>query len=204
MSKKIAITEWLEEASAGNKDALGRVFESLYDVMRKNAVHLKRTRPTAPIGATEVVHEAYLKLASCVVDRGKLFENRVHFVRYASRVMLGVLRENQYREKSLPTDYDIPSPERDEFRNVVLTFLSPILQTLRTKGGLGESAWRVFTLKHPMGSDELTFKEVAAHLGMPDSTVRMTYYKAVAYLRAKIESDALVILESVDVHTPRE
>ncbi len=78
------VTLLLQEVSAGDKAAISRLFELVYEELRRRArAQLAGSAPQT-IGATGLVHEAYLKLtAGGNVD----WNDRTHFYRVAARAM---------------------------------------------------------------------------------------------------------------------
>jgi len=90
------VTELLAAIGAGDDAARERLFELLYDELRKVARgQLASGPPRATIQATALVNEAYLRLAGRAA-RG--FENRRHFFFAASRAMRDVLVEEARRK----------------------------------------------------------------------------------------------------------
>ena len=83
------VTRLLHEASGGNQEALGRLMPLLYDELRALAgAKLRMERAGHTLGATALVHEAYLKL----VDQKRVdWQNRRHFFSVASQAMRRIL-----------------------------------------------------------------------------------------------------------------
>jgi RNA polymerase sigma factor (TIGR02999 family) len=78
------ITRLLHEVSAGDDSALSRLFETVYEELRARArAQLAGSAPQT-IGATGLVHEAYLKLTS---GENLSWNDRTHFYRVAARAM---------------------------------------------------------------------------------------------------------------------
>jgi RNA polymerase sigma factor (TIGR02999 family) len=86
-----AITDILLEARAGNRVALDRLFEAVYEELRRIAHHaLRHERTGHTLGTTGLVHEAYFKL----VDQNRVeWHDRGHFFGVASRAMRQILVE---------------------------------------------------------------------------------------------------------------
>ena len=83
------ITEWIEDARRGDREALDRIFNALYPELRRIA-H-RRLSPharDAVLDTTALVHECYLKLLGA--NRLSV-DNRVHFVAYASTAMRSII-----------------------------------------------------------------------------------------------------------------
>jgi RNA polymerase sigma factor (TIGR02999 family) len=84
-----AITDLLLEARAGEREAMDRLFGSVYEELRRIAHHtLRHERTGHTLGTTGLVHEAYFKL----VDQNRVvWHDRAHFFGVASRAMRQIL-----------------------------------------------------------------------------------------------------------------
>jgi RNA polymerase sigma factor (TIGR02999 family) len=85
------ITDFLLQARAGDREAIDRLFDSVYDQLRRIAHHALRYERTGhTLGTTGLVHEAYFKL----VDQNRVeWHDRAHFFGVASRAMRQILVE---------------------------------------------------------------------------------------------------------------
>jgi RNA polymerase sigma factor (TIGR02999 family) len=86
-----SITDVLVEARDGDDSALDRLFDSVYDELRRVAHHALRQEPTGhTLSTTGLVHEAYFKL----VDQRRIeWRDRAHFFGVAARAMRQILVE---------------------------------------------------------------------------------------------------------------
>ncbi len=83
------ITEFLRRAHGGDQEALKAVVPLVYQELKQLARgHLRHERTPLDLGATGLVHEAFLRLAGSPLPE---FENRAHFYGIAARVMRQVL-----------------------------------------------------------------------------------------------------------------
>jgi len=88
MSSPEAVTVLLQQWSNGDKEALDQLMPIVYGQLRKLAANsLKSERPGHTLRATELVHEAYLKL----VDSEIPWQNRAHFYAVAAKVLRHIL-----------------------------------------------------------------------------------------------------------------
>jgi RNA polymerase sigma factor (TIGR02999 family) len=78
----------LASASAGEREAFDRVFNLVYDELRRLARQVRRGRASDTLSTTALVHEAYLRL---LPSRGLAWEGRSHFMAVAARAMRQVL-----------------------------------------------------------------------------------------------------------------
>ena len=89
------ITVLLKKHSAGDAHALEQVLARVYDELRRIArSRLRRERPDHTLAATELVHEAFVKLVP--VERVD-WRSRAHFFAIASRAMRNVLVDHAVR-----------------------------------------------------------------------------------------------------------
>ncbi len=146
------ITGLLARASRGESEAIDRLFEAVYARLRLLARrHLQGERTDHTLGATALVHEAFLKLAP---TRATSWEDQAHFFRIASQAMRRILVDHARRRRagkrqraldvSLPTQTPAPpsSPEEILAINDGLTRLAEVdpraarLVELRFFGGM--------------------------------------------------------------------
>ena len=82
------VTLLLHEWQSGNQEALDQLMPIVYSHLRIMASHyLSRERPDHTMRATELVHEAYLKLLGANVS----LNDRAHFYALAARVIRHIL-----------------------------------------------------------------------------------------------------------------
>ncbi|MDA8018779.1 MAG: ECF-type sigma factor [Thermoanaerobaculia bacterium] len=94
-----AVTQLLRAQAEGDPHALSELFEAVYDELHRLA-RSRRRRSSAPLDTTELVHEAYLKLASG--PDGTLAHNRAHFLAVSALAMRHIvvdLARAEHREK---------------------------------------------------------------------------------------------------------
>ena len=78
----------IRTAETGDDDAAGELFATLYRELHELAERqVRRSGPGLTLGATTLLHEAYVHIAS---REGVHFASRSHFLAYASRAMRGV------------------------------------------------------------------------------------------------------------------
>ena len=89
------ITDLLHAHAAGDAGALDQLLPKVYGELRRIArLRLRRERSAHTLAATDLVHEAYLKLLP--VDRVD-WRSRAHFYAIASRAMRNVLVDHAVR-----------------------------------------------------------------------------------------------------------
>jgi RNA polymerase sigma factor (TIGR02999 family) len=83
------MTELLRKLQTGDSEAMHLTIPMVYEELKKLArSHVRREAHPAPLEATALVHEAFLKMAG---GRHPYYENRAHFYGVASRLMRQVL-----------------------------------------------------------------------------------------------------------------
>ncbi len=81
------MTQLLDAAAAGDRDAAARILPLVYDELRKlAAARLAAEAPGHTLNATALVHEAYLRLVG-----GRDFDGRGHFFAAAAEAMRRIL-----------------------------------------------------------------------------------------------------------------
>ena len=82
------ITQWLDDARGGDREALGRVLQSLYAELHAMAKRQLGGAQEDTLDATALVHEAYLRL---VGQQDVEFADRAAFFAYAATAMRSVV-----------------------------------------------------------------------------------------------------------------
>src|SRR5690349_24731963 len=98
MAETHELTELLIAWKEGDEQALEQLMPIVYSELRRVAGHhLRREHRGHTLQATELIHEAYLRL---VKGGQPNWENRVHFYAIASRIMRQVLVEWARRKQA--------------------------------------------------------------------------------------------------------
>jgi RNA polymerase sigma-70 factor, ECF subfamily len=83
------ITLLLIDWSKGDENALERLMPLVYDELRRMARNYMRRQPSGhSLQTTELIHEAYLKIAA---GKEKQWQNRAHFFGVAAKAMRHIL-----------------------------------------------------------------------------------------------------------------
>jgi len=90
------VTLLLHRLQEGDRSAFDHLFPLVYEELRRNARRaLARERPGHTLHATDLVHEAFFKLAA---PGSAAWQNRAHFLAVAARAMRQVLVEHARRQ----------------------------------------------------------------------------------------------------------
>ncbi len=174
------IPELLTAVERGDVDAGDALFSALYSELHRVA-RRELARPGAPmsLGATTLLHEAYLAIAQ---RDGTVFPDQARFMGYAARVMRGLVIDHVRRRQAIKRggQFEITSLDTDLAENLLddreLTRISQALDTLaRTDAPLAE----VVDLKFFCG---FSFAEIAALHRTSERTVQRQWEKARIYL----------------------
>lgn len=92
------LTQLLGEWSAGRRDSGDEIVAILYRELRRvAAARLRSDRPGHTLQPTALVNEAYLKLVNSSAQR---WENRAHFLTFASHIMRQILTDHARKVRS--------------------------------------------------------------------------------------------------------
>src|SRR5262245_44350368 len=166
----------VERADAGDAAAKDALFASLYhELHRLAASHIRRNPGPLTMGATTLLHEAYLELNS---RKATAFPDRPHFLKYASRAMRGLIIDYVRRKLARKRGGDVTfaAIEADEVESprqaAVLEQLGLALDELV---GVDASLAELVDLKFFCG---FSLGEIAAMRGVSESTVQRDWSKA--------------------------
>jgi RNA polymerase sigma factor (TIGR02999 family) len=185
----------LNEYPQPGEDGPGRsseaLFAGLYRELRGLARReLARSGPGAALGATNLLHEAYLDMAK---RDGAAFPDRARFLGYAARVMRGLivdgLRSRQARKRG--GGLDITSLDGKDLGAEALAAnaeeIERLGRALDELAALEPEIAQVVELKFFCG---FTFAEIAALRGVTERTAQRHWDKARIYLRQALHAEA--------------
>lgn len=187
-----SVTQLLSAWRGGDDDALERLTPLVYQELRRLAQHhVSRERPGQTLAATDLVHEAFVRL----VDVDVSWQDKAHFLAVAARMMRRILI-NRSRDKARlkrgggevrisledldgPTpDPAVPEPSSD------LLELDLALRELARRDSVKA---RVVELVYFGG---LTYEEVAEALGVSRATAHRHLRLAKAWLHDRLAGPA--------------
>ena len=179
-------------ADRGDSQASEALFSALYRELRGLARReLARAGPGASLGATSLLHEAYLDIAQ---REGVSFPDRARFFTYAARVMRGLiidgLRRRQARKRG--GGFEITSIEGKDMGEAVTPDeaeeMERLGQALDELAAVEPEIAHVVDLKFFCG---FTFAEIAGLRGASERTVQRQWDKARIYLRQALRAEIL-------------
>lgn len=179
MASSEEITELLHLWSQGDDHALDKLVPIVYRDLRKIAGYqMRRERPEHTLQPTELVNEAYLKLAG---QGKKQWANRAHFLAVAARAMRQVLIDHARKRNRLKRNAEVVALEGIEAFAAVRPAEFLALDDALTKLTASDvRRARVVELRIFGG---LTNQEISELLGVSITTVERDFPVAIALLQ---------------------
>jgi RNA polymerase sigma factor (TIGR02999 family) len=182
-----AISSLIVAAEQGDGQAAEALFAALYAELHRLAKRqLARQGLQVSLGATTLLHEAYLDMAA---RNGPSFPDQARFMGYAARVMRGLIIDHARERHAQKRGglFEITSLDTDAMENAVdhkeLVQISEILDEL---GKVEPALAAIVDLKFFCG---FSFAEIAAMQDVSERTVQRSWEKARIYLHQKIRAD---------------
>jgi RNA polymerase sigma factor (TIGR02999 family) len=174
-----AITSLIEAADHGDESAAATLFSVLYSELHRLARReLHRHANGQTLGATTLLHEAYLDMAG----RGPSFPDRGRFMAYACRVMRGLIIDHARHRRAARrgglfelTSLDDEAPAAAPVDFDVVRMDEALRRLERLDPGLAE----VVDLKFFCG---FSFAEIGSMRGVSERTVQRHWDRARIYL----------------------
>lgn len=187
MSEKSDITQLLLTINRGDQDAYKKLFELVYDELRRIANRqLNYEYSDHTFSKTELVHEAYLKL----IDQSKIdFNDRSHFYAIAARSMRQLLVDYARKKKADKRGGDKEPLPLDEHIFHITRHAENIIdldEQLDQLSQLDERLGQIVELRFFAG---LSIDETAKMMGLSASTVNRDWAKARGWLYRRLKSE---------------
>jgi len=185
MSSEHDVTALLHDWCHGNDAVKERLFELVYDAMRKMArSHLRRERADHTLQPTALVHEVYLRL----VDQREVdWQNRAHFFGVAAEVMRRILVDHARRHAAIKRGDGQRCVSIDEAKDVAASDEIPILVLDHALGRLERVDAALAKIVELRAFGGLTIDAAAHVLGVSPSTVKRDWRTARAWLRRELD-----------------
>lgn len=183
------IASLMAGADAGDRAAADDLFSALYAELHRMARReLAKHGPAVTLGATTLLHEAYLEMAG---RSGPDFPDRARFMAYSARVMRGLVidharshqahkRGGQFEFTSIAAELADNAADDKE-----LVRLSESLEEL---ANVDAPLAELVDLKFFCG---FSFAEIAAMRGLSERTVQRHWDRARLYLHRSLRVDSL-------------
>ena len=174
-------------AERGDGQAAEALFAALYAELHRLAKRqLARQGLQVSLGATTLLHEAYLDMAA---RDGPSFPDQARFMGYAARVMRGLIIDHARERHAQKRGglFEITSLDTDAMENAVdHRELVRISETLDELGKVEPALAEIVDLKFFCG---FSFAEIAAMMDVSERTVQRNWEKARIYLHRNIRTD---------------
>ena len=175
------VTTLLQEVSRGDSAALDRLFPVVYEKLKMLArKHLRDERPDHTLGATALVHEAFLKLVDM---RTLTWESQAHFYGVATQAMRRILVDHarrrtamkRGRQHQVTLDTDAPLSTPDPSEEIVA-----VDEALKRLAEEDSRSAKLVELRYFGG---MTIEEAARLLGISPATAKRDWVMARAWLQ---------------------
>jgi len=180
------VTLWLRQLGEQNPQASSRLFELLYDELRRLArSHLRKENPGHTLSATGLAHEAWFRMAE---QRRTQWQNRGHFMAVASTMMRRILVNHELARRAAKRDAELVpvtlsgleqigvAPDRD---------IVAVHEALLAFETVDARAAKVVELRFFGGLEN---EEVAEALAISPATVKRDWAVARAWLHRELSS----------------
>ena len=182
-----SIPQLMGAAERGDADAADALFSVLYAELHRLARReLARPGAAVSLGATTLLHEAYLDMSA---RDGPSFPDRARFMGYAARVMRGLIIDHARERHAQKRGglFEMTSLDTDAMENAVdHRELAQISEVLDELGKVEPVLAEIVDLKFFCG---FSFAEIAAMRNVSERTVQRNWEKARIYLHRKISAD---------------
>jgi RNA polymerase sigma factor (TIGR02999 family) len=176
----------ISAAERGDQAAAKTLFGTLYSELHRLAKReLARRGVPVTLGATTLLHQAYLEIAT---RDGTSFPDRARFMGYAARVMRGLIIDyarNRHAQKR-GGKFEITSIGTDAANAVDDHELIQVSESLDELAKADPSLAEIVDLRFFCG---FTFEEIAAMRRVSERTVQRQWEKARIYLHRSIRAD---------------
>lgn len=186
MDDQVDLTDLIHRAEKGDAEAADRLFAATYaDLCRLARRRLVAGGRSAQLDTGSLVHESYLRFATA----GHLsIEDRVHFLRWAGRVMRSVIvdfarRRTAERRGGGAAHVALTTGMADEGAGSAEEIIA-VHEALDELASADARLAQVVELRYFGG---LTEPEIAEALGVTERTVRRDWQKGQLLLRAALE-----------------
>ncbi len=179
------VTQLLRQWGAGRASALDELLPLVYRELKAMAARrLRRERADHTMQATDLVHEAFLRL---VGQHNASWNDRAHFFAIAAQAMRRVLVDHARRtgaEKRISPSQKVPLDAAPPLSSEPDVSVLEVDQALERLTAVDERQARVVELRFFGG---LTVAETAEVMGISEATVAREWRMARAWLRREIE-----------------
>jgi RNA polymerase sigma factor (TIGR02999 family) len=183
-STSSVVTQLLRRLAGGDKAAGDELAPHVYSELHKLAAfYLRREKPAHSWQTTDLVNEAYLKLAG---NQGATFQGRSHFFGIAAQIMRRILTDYARRkraEKRGGNAVSVPFEDTLAIAEEQCGLIADLDEALQRLEAIDSRAAKVVELKFFGG---LTEEEIAELMGVSSRTVKRWWTTARAWLLGQL------------------
>jgi RNA polymerase sigma factor (TIGR02999 family) len=186
MDDFVNATQLLSEHVRGDPTAAERLMPLVYDELRRLAgARMRSERSNHTLQATELVHEAFLKL---IKTESVDWQGRVHFLAVAARTMRQVLIDHARAKQTQKRGAGAVVALADDVEVTDTGSLDAVLlsDAIEALARLNERQARIAEMRLFGG---LTQAETAGVLGVSEDTVKKEWRLVRAWLRARLGAE---------------
>ena len=181
------ITGLLHSWKEGDKSALDQLVPLIYPELRRLAgSHIRRERTGHTLQATDLVHEAFIRLAG---GKNPSWENRLHFYSIAARLMRQVLVDHAREHAAQKRGGGVKAMPLDEslvFSEDNASDLLAIDLAIESLNKMDERKAQIFEMRFFSG---LTAEEIATVMNLSAVSIRRELRLATAWVRRSLTGD---------------
>lgn len=184
-----SISSLIAAAESGDRSVAPALFSALYAELHRIAKReLARGGSAMSLGATTLLHEAYLDMAGRTAPD---FPDKARFMGYAARVMRGLIIDHARSRRATKRggQFEITGLNTEVLEHAVdvqkLVEVSDALDELATSDA---SLAEIVDLKFFCG---FSFAEIAAMRGTSERTIQRKWERARVYLHRALRSDSM-------------
>jgi RNA polymerase sigma factor (TIGR02999 family) len=181
-----SLTQWLAQFQGPDPVASQRLFEVLYDDLRRMARrHMRKEDPGHTLSATALTHEAWFRMAEQTRTQ---WRNRSHFMAVASTMMRRILVNHEQARRTEKRNADVASISLsglDELALPVDRDVIAVHESLLAFEAVDPRAAKVVELRFFGG---LEIEEIAALMELSAATVKRDWTIAKAWLHRDLSN----------------
>lgn len=179
-----SLTQWLSQFEGPDPVAGQRLFEVLYDELRRLARnHMRREDPGHTLSATALTHEAWFRMSEQTRTQ---WRNRNHFLAVASTMMRRILVNHEMARRADKRLAEITSASLSGLDEIVLPVDRDVLavhESLQAFEAVDARAAKVVELRFFGG---LEIEEIAQAMDLSPATVKRDWALAKAWLHREL------------------
>jgi RNA polymerase sigma factor (TIGR02999 family) len=184
MPSPAEVTQWLAQHDAADPAVAQRLFELLYDELRRLArSQLRREDPGHTLSATALTHEAWFRLSAQTRTQWK---NRGHFLAVAATMMRRILVNHAEAKRAAKREAELVALTLSGIEQIAGTpdrDVVAVHEALLAFEALDARAAKVVELRFFGG---LEIEEIAEVLGISPATVKRDWTLARAWLQREL------------------